>query len=371
MYIHTRVNPLRRWALPQVAERNLWPKFELIVGMNLRMTTTTMKSDIVLPAAGYYEQRNIKYAQSYVPYLVVGDKAVEALGESRTEWDVWGEVAKILERKAKERGVGPVIDGREVKRDYTKLYDEWTHGHMFTHENDDKFYEVVTAKSPEVGHVSWDEAVTKGAVPIKKLPEFRTHTNFCSDWEPGDTVYSCQWFTELKKPWPTLTGRQQFYLDHPWFIAADEHLPIHKEPPMIGGDYPMLLTGGHTRWSIHSTWRDEKHMLRLQRGEPSAWIGVDDAETRGISDGDRIRIFNDEGTFQLIAKVSPSVQPGQVIVYHAWEPLQFKDWKGQQEPVSSTWKSLHLAEYGQLHYRFVYGGPHHAPRAMTVEVERV
>jgi len=228
----------------------------------------------------------------------------------------------------------------------------------------------VTSKSPEVGNVSWDEAVTKGAVPIKKLPDFRTHTNFCSEWEPGDTVYSGQWFTELKQPWPTLTGRQQFYLDHEWFLAASEHLPIHKEPPKIGGDYPMRLTGGHTRWSIHSTWRDEKHLLQLQRGEPSGWIGVEDAKRRGIEDGDRIRIFNDEGSFQVIAKISPSVQPGQVIVYHAWEPLQFKDWKSMQEPVPSTWKSLHLAEYGQLHYRFLYAGPHHAPRATAVEVER-
>jgi hypothetical protein len=71
-----------------------------------------------------------------------------------------------------------------------------------------------------------------------------------------------------------------------------------------------------------------------------------------------------------VAKVSPSVQPGQVIVYHAAEPHSFKDWRSNQEPVPSPWKALHVTEYGQLHYRFLYAGPHHTPRGTAVQVER-
>ncbi len=129
-------------------------------------------------------------------------------------------------------------------------------------------------------------------------------------------------------------------------------------------------TGGHTRWSIHSTFRDEVHMLRLQRGAPVAYLNPEDAAARGIRDHDRIRVFNDVGSCELAAKISPSVQPGQVIVYHAWEPFQFPEWRSPQDPVPSPWKSLHLASYGQLHYRFLYAGPHHAPRATAVEVAR-
>jgi hypothetical protein len=63
------------------------------------------------------------------------------------------------------------------------------------------------------------------------------------------------------------------------------------------------------------------------------------------------------------------VQPGQIIMYHAWEPYQFKQWKGQQEPVVAPWKALHLAGgYGQIHYRMIYGAPGHHPRGGTVEV---
>jgi hypothetical protein len=44
------------------------------------------------------------------------------------------------------------------------------------------------------------------------------------------------------------------------------------------------------------------------------------------------------------------VQPGEVIIHHAWEPCQFKNWQGQQEPVAEPWKAIHLASrYGQIH----------------------
>ena len=112
-------------------------------------------------------------------------------------------------------------------------------------------------------------------------------------------------------------------------------------------------------------------MLRLQRGGPAVWVAKRDALARGISDGDRIRVFNDVGEFEAEAKVAASVQPGQAIIYHAWEPYQFKGWKGQQEPVAAPWKALHLAGgYGQIHYRAIYSAPGHSPRAQTVEIAK-
>ncbi|MBI4515323.1 MAG: molybdopterin-dependent oxidoreductase [Deltaproteobacteria bacterium] len=369
MYIHTRVNPLRRWPSPQVIEKTLWPKLDLIVSVNLKMSVTTAKSDIVLPGCGYYERRGIKYAQSYVPYYAVGDKAVEPLAESKSEWEIFGLLARKIAERAPAKGVSVVKDGQDKPRDLTKLYDEWSKNGKFAPEDDLNFYQGVADGSPEMG-VSWEEAVEKGAVRIKEVGPFRTHTNLCSDYEPGDSIYPCQWFVEHKQPWPTLTGRQQFYIDHDWYLAAHEELPAHKEPPKMGGDFPLRLTGGHTRWSIHSIWQDHNTMMRLQRGEPYVYIGAADAAARAIHDNDRVRVFNDAGSCELLAKVSPSVQPGQVIIYHAWEPFQFKNWQGNQEPVPSAWKALHMAEYGQLHYRFLYAGPHHNPRGTAVELQK-
>jgi hypothetical protein len=45
----------------------------------------------------------------------------------------------------------------------------------------------------------------------------------------------------------------------PRYEEFDEVLPRHKEPPIVGGDYPLLLGGRHTRWSIHAAWRDSEN----------------------------------------------------------------------------------------------------------------
>ena len=370
-YMHTRVNPLRRWPSPQLAREHLWPKLELIVGFNIKMSTTCAMSDIVLPGAGYYERRGIKYAQSYVPYYVVGDKAVEPPGEARNDWEVAGLLARRIQEKARAKGMPALRDVKGKERDLQTLHDRWSHHGRFDEKDDLPYYEIATRESPEMGNIPWREAAARGCIPIQGTGPFRTHTNLCSDYEPGQPTYSSQWFVEKKMAWPTLTGRMQFYIDHDWYLRAREELPTHKEPPKAGGDYPLRLTGGHTRWSIHSTFADHPQMLQLQRGEPAVFIGQEDAAARGIRDHDRVRVFNDNGECELVAKLSAALQPGEVIIYHAWEPHSFKDWKGSQEPVPSPWKALHMTEYGQLHYRFLYGGPHHTPRGTAVDVARV
>ena len=83
------------------------------------------------------------------------------------------------------------------------------------------------------------------------------------------------------------------------------------------------------------------------------------------------RSFDERRTVAALIEAC-GVPPGEVVLYHAWEPYQSKDWKGQQEPVEAPWKPIHLAgDYGQLHYRMFYGAPSHAPRGAPVEVERV
>jgi ethylbenzene hydroxylase subunit alpha/complex iron-sulfur molybdoenzyme family reductase subunit alpha len=83
-------------------------------------------------------------------------------------------------------------------------------------------------------------------------------------------------------------------------------------------------------------------------------------------------VFNDVGEFEAIAKVAAVMQPGQTMIYHAWEPYQFKRHRGSQEPVPAPWKPAQLAGgYGQLHYRPVYNAPGHTPRGQRVQIERV
>ena len=66
----------------------LWPKLTLIVAARLAPVDHGLKADLMLPAAGYYEKRGIKYAVALAPYVVVGEQAVPPLGEAKSEWEV-------------------------------------------------------------------------------------------------------------------------------------------------------------------------------------------------------------------------------------------------------------------------------------------
>ena len=112
-------------------------------------------------------------------------------------------------------------------------------------------------------------------------------------------------------------------------------------------------------------------MLRLQRGEPMMYRSTEDAQRCGFGGHVLARVFNDVGSVVIRVKPSPSVRPGQVIVYHAWESNQFRDWAQSQEAVPSPWKPSHLADgYVHVRYRMFGAAPSHAPRATAVEVER-
>jgi anaerobic selenocysteine-containing dehydrogenase len=101
-------------------------------------------------------------------------------------------------------------------------------------------------------------------------------------------------------------------------------------------------------------------------------MNVSDAAARRMAEHDVVRMYNDTGSFQIRVKLSPAVQPGQVIIYHAWEPYQFADWQSNQNSIPSPLKPLHLAGgYGQLHYRTGLAAPCYSPRGTALEVELV
>ena len=372
MFIFTGCNPLRRWPAPQHALEGLWPKLDLIVSVNFRMSESTRHADIVLPAAGYYEKHGIKYGQTYLPYLVFSDQAVKPLGESKSEWEIFGLLTECIARRARERGTGEVRGYRDRPLNLGRAHEVFTSDGRYDPKDPIKLIDDILRDSPSLGGVNAAQALQMGAVPIvgpaRPGPEYHTS----SDFNPKDTYWPHRWFVEDKVAWPTLSGRQQFYIDHPWYLEADEALPRHKDPPGAGSRFPLRINGGHTRWSIHAIWRDHELMLRLQRGEPVCFMSPADCAPRGIRDNDRVRIFNDTGSFESLAKLAPGVQPGEVIIYHAWEPFQFAGGKGCQGPVEAPWKPLHLAGgYAHLHYRMYYGAPSHSPRGTPIEVERV
>lgn len=363
------VNPLRRWPLPQVIERVLWPKLKLIVAIDTRLSTTGMKADLLLPAAGYYEKRGIKYAVALAPYVVIGDQAVQPLGEAKPEWEIMALLARRLQERARERG-GTGATG--ATGELANIGDRFSDNGRYGPQDDEAVLDQILQGSSPTRGVSWREMQKAGAMQVRSIGRWGPTNGIGSEVEPQGSLSPSRIHIEDKHAWPTLTGRQQFYIDHPWFVEADEVLPRWKPLPGAGGRYPILLTGGHTRWSIHAIWRAEPMLLRLQRGEPSMWMSVDDASARDVRDNDEVVVRNDHGEFRVRVRIAPSVAPGEAILYHAWEPLQFKDWRSNMEVVASPLKPVHLVgDYGHLRYRVFASGPVHVPRGVPVEITRV
>jgi anaerobic selenocysteine-containing dehydrogenase len=138
----------------------------------------------------------------------------------------------------------------------------------------------------------------------------------------------------------------------------------------MGGRYPLMLTSGHSRSSIHALNIVNKMMLQTHRGGPHVLLNPGDAIARHITDGQQVKVHNDMGHSVLSAKVTETIRPGQVIIYNGWEPYQFPDWSdpANMEPGMVKW--LHLAGgYGHLKYWMMEWQPCPVDRATRVEVE--
>ncbi|WP_290905022.1 nitrate reductase subunit alpha [Aquabacterium sp.] len=179
-------------------------------------------------------------------------------------------------------------------------------------------------------------------------------------------------------PWRTLTGRQQFYQDHPWMQAFGEGFVCYR-PPVdlktlddIAGRKPnghqeiaLNFITPHQKWGIHSTYTDNLMMLTLNRGGPVIWLSEDDAKRAGIVDNDWVELFNTNGAIAARAVVSQRVKPGMVMMYHAQEKIintpgsEITGTRGgiHNSVTRIVLKPTHMiGGYAQLSYGFNYYG---------------
>ena len=354
----------------------LWPKFKMIVSCDIRMSTTAAFSDIVLPAAGFYEKVDFRFPTAHVNFLTFTDKAVEPVGETKPEWEIFALLAKKLQERAMARGIGDYTDDGGRNFNLKDVYDIFTlHGAIKETESE-KLAEEMVQDTVRVGALpektNMKKVREKGIIRFTGLGADAVGVGLATDIKPDETINPLSWHVERKIPYPTMARRIQFYIDHDWFLEAGEQLPVHKPPPRMGGNYPLNMTSGHQRWSIHSINVVNKTLLRTHRGHPLVIMSPKDAEARGVVDGEEVRVFNDFEEFHIRTKLSSAAMPGEVIVYHAWEPYQHRNWKSMDIVVPGMVKWLHFAGgYGHLNYWRWNWVQQQVDRAVRVEVEKM
>jgi anaerobic selenocysteine-containing dehydrogenase len=381
VYFYMGTNPARKnrgWHKNIL--NSLWKKFELIFGFETRWSTTLLYSDYALPGAGFYEKLDTRFPTPHVPWLTLTDQAVKPVGESKPEWEICAMLGKKIEAAAKKRGKMKfkLRSGREIS------LKNFGAAQCMEADNFEEIIEDALDSSVLLGNLPKGTNLKKmreeGIVRFVGVSPFdAVSMNLATDIKPEEPIVPLTWHTGSKKiPYPTYNRRIQFYIDHPWFIEAGEQLPVHKNNPHMGGQYPLTMTSGHQRWSIHSIWVTGQQLLRTHQGRPFMFMNPEDAEPRGIKEGDLVTVFNDFDTFEIHVKLTPAARPqkganpGQVIIYHAWEPYMFKKWKSYDAAIPGMFKWLDLAAgYGHLNFWRWNWCLQPVDRAISVDVKKI
>ncbi|MEU0541818.1 nitrate reductase subunit alpha [Nocardia sp. NPDC005978] len=403
-------------------------KLDLLLSLDFRMTSTTMYSDIVLPAATWYEKHDLSSTDMH-PFVHAFTPAISPPWETRTDFDAFHRIARGFSWLAeKHLGVrkdivavplqhdtadalaqagGRVLDWKKgecepipgktmpklvvVERNFPAVAEKMaalgplvetmglTTKGVVTHPTEEVEYlrgqngAVVSGVAQGRPSLAKDthaaetilalSGTTNGRLAVEGFEDLEERTgtklaDLAAEHEgkritfadtqarPVPVITSPEWSgsetggrryspftinTERLKPWHTLTGRQHFYLDHDWMIELGEQLPIYRPPldmtalfsePGIGsvnehGGVTVRYLTPHSKWSIHSAYQDNLHMLTLSRGGQAIWMSNVDAAKIGVADNDWIEAVNRNGVVVARAIVSHRMPEGTVFMYHA------------------------------------------------------
>jgi anaerobic selenocysteine-containing dehydrogenase len=83
--------------------------------------------------------------------------------------------------------------------------------------------------------------------------------------------------------------------------------------------YPLAFISPPAHHFLNSTFSAQPAFVRRE-SQPFLTLHPEDAEARGIRDGQQVRTFNDRGSFLATARVSPAARPGVVVGLSIWWP---------------------------------------------------
>jgi nitrate reductase alpha subunit len=452
-------------------------KLDLMTTIDFRMTSNALFSDVVLPAATWYEKYDLSSTDLH-PFVHAFNEAIPPPWEAKSDWEAFHRIANAFSHLAERhlgvqrdlvaaplqhdtpdeiaQPLGEVRDWRAgecepipgrtmpklivVERDYPNVAARWaalgplleTLGSQVKGASWKPLPEIEELRArngtvrggiahgrPSLERVEFAcEAIlalsgtTNGRLAVEGFRSLEARTGVSltdlasaregdriefkdAQTQPRMVITSAEWSgieshgrryspftinTEREKPWHTLSGRQHFYLDHQWMLELGEGLPVFR-PPLhhraIFGEQGNADGSGraeltlryltpHSKWSIHSEYQDNLHMLTLFRDGGMLWISREDAEALEIRDNDWVEAYNRNGVIACRAAVSHRIPQGTCLMYHAKDrhlnvPLTELHRKRGGTDNSLTrivMKPTHfIGGYAQLSFAFNYYGP--------------
>jgi anaerobic dimethyl sulfoxide reductase subunit A len=275
-------------------------RLDLVICQDATITPSGIWADVLLPAATHFERHDVALPWYKGHYYINRPKVIEPLGESKTDLQIFTELAFRL-------GFGPIFNPK-AGRDY--FYDndavdeaylrEWWEGRVMTHQG-------VT--------MPWDQFKKLGIYKFK-LP--RPQVAFQDNIEHGI-------------PFPTPTGKIEIFSTKlasiPDFRQTQFGYPIPYIPKWIEPweslnspkvqQYPFHMVTPHPRWRTHTIFNNIPTLRETYEQEVT--INASDAERLEIKTGDNVYIWNDRGACVAPAYVTERCMPGVVVLHEgAW-----------------------------------------------------
>ena len=281
-------------------------KLELVVCSDSTITPSGIWADYLLPIATHFERHDVALPWYKGHYYIHRPKVIEPLGESKTDLQVYTELAYRLgfgERYNPKATRDYFKDNTKVDETYLR---EWW-------ERDVQGHQHVS--------MSWDEFKKRG---VYKFKLDRPHVAFQDQIEQG-------------KPFETPSGKieifsQQLaqtveYYGNDWrrtaYGYAIPFIPKWIEPWEYLGDkektrkHPFHVITPHPRWRTHSIFNNIGWLRETFNQEVT--INASDAARLGIKTGDVCEVSNDRGKIVLPAYVTERCMPGVLVVFEgAW-----------------------------------------------------
>jgi anaerobic dimethyl sulfoxide reductase subunit A len=278
-------------------------KLELVVCMDSTITPSGIWADVLLPIATHFERHDAALPWYKGHYYIHRPKVIEPLGESKTDFQVFTELAFRL-------GFGPIYNPKAT-RDYFENGDavdeaylsEWWTNRVMAHQGVTMPWEEFKKRGIykfrlSEPHVAFRDQIEKGArfsTPSGKIEIFSTTLAQTPDFTRTQFGYYIPPIPKWIEPWESLNSPKT-------------------------AEYPFHVITPHPRWRTHSIFNNISWLRETYEQEMT--MNASDAKKLDIKTGDTVWVWNDRGAIVLPAYVTERCMPGVVVVYEgAWMDL--------------------------------------------------
>jgi len=262
-------------------------------------TDTTDYADIVLPATTFFEHKDLQKGYGHY-YLQVSNQALAPLGESRSNVELFRAMAERMGfgeecfRETVDQMIDVALDSK----------DPWMEG--INRERLEQGQVRLSFAAAEAGELR-SAGQPMAAVPTNAVP---SHTEPFLPFAHGG--------------FRTASGRAELYSEDVKALGldpvADFKPPTESRHGARQGKLPLELLARKADNFLNTTF---SNVPSVQEMEETGLLEISaaDARMRGITDGDKVRVFNHRGDILLKARVDGKVQPGVVSARLNWAKM--------------------------------------------------